>query len=80
MSFLKNPLILLSIIVVCLLIFYAANSLSFFGRTIQKFWPCEQDPTVSFPCYGSYDIIAMILSVLIIIVVVIILFINFTNK
>ena len=48
------------------------------GRFINHFFPCEQNPRNSFPCYGIYDVIAMficagifILSVILLIVIII---------
>jgi hypothetical protein len=31
------------------------------GRLINGYFPCRQDPNSSFPCYGTYDITALIL-------------------
>jgi hypothetical protein len=31
------------------------------GRFINHYFPCRQDPNTSFPCYGPYDITALII-------------------
>jgi hypothetical protein len=30
------------------------------GKFITHYFPCRQDPNSSFPCYGTYDIAALI--------------------
>ena len=43
------------------------------GATINKYFPCEQDPMNSFPCFGIYDIYKMLFAIGIFIVSLIII-------
>ena len=53
------------VLVVCIIVFYLANNKNFFGEIINNFMSCVQDPASSFPCYGVYNITAMILAMVI---------------
>jgi hypothetical protein len=59
----KIPIIiaLLSTAILCLEI----NSTFSIGKIINKYFPCNQNPMNSLPCYGIYDIYFMILLVVI---------------
>ncbi len=63
MEIIRNPYIATGVIALCTVIFYLANSKSFFGRTVNYFSPCTQNPANSFPCYGIYDVAVMFTSV-----------------
>jgi len=60
MELFKNPYIVTIVVVVCLIVFYLANTGRFFGKFVNKFFPCNQNPANSFPCFGQYDIAVMI--------------------
>ena len=62
MELLKNPYIVTSIIVFCFGIFYLADTGRFFGKFLNKFLPCEQNPASSLPCFGQYDITVMVIA------------------
>ena len=68
--------IITGIVSITLLIILYTSSLSL-GSIINNFFPCEQAPENSFPCFGIYDIYAMIFLVMIVIVSLIIFGINF---
>lgn len=46
-------------IIVCALVFWLANTGQSIGVWVNHFFPCEQYPMNSFPCFGIYDILAM---------------------
>ena len=52
-------------IMVCGALFYLANTGRYFGAWVNKIRPCVQEPMTSFPCYGVYDIGAMIFAVVV---------------
>jgi uncharacterized membrane protein len=52
-------------IIACLLVVYVANTGRFIGKFISGFLPCSDAPGTSLPCYGSYDIIVMVLALVI---------------
>ena len=54
----KIPLILA---ILSALVFYFSNTKLFIGKLINHFFPCDQDPTTSFPCFAKWDILVMIL-------------------
>lgn len=62
---LHNPLVVAIILAVCIFIFYFANTSRFFGKLMNKFFPCVQNPANSFPCYGQYDIAVMVIAVIV---------------
>ena len=62
MELLKNPYVAAIIIVVCAVMVYLANRGDFFGKFINTLAPCTQNPAASFPCYGIYDIVIMVLA------------------
>jgi hypothetical protein len=50
----KTPLVTL---IISMIIFLGSRIFSFsFGKIINKYFPCEQNPIYSFPCFGIYDI------------------------
>ena len=49
----------------CAIIFYLANTGRYFGAWVNNMRPCVQEPMTSFPCYGVYDIGAMIFAVVV---------------
>ncbi len=63
MEILRNPYIATGVITLCTGIFYLANSKNFFGKIVNYFSPCTQNPANSFPCHGMYDVAAMFASV-----------------
>lgn len=65
MTFFKNPWTLITILITCIIIYYLANTQGIFGKFINRFLPCEQNPYTSFPCYSGYDIAIMSISVVI---------------
>jgi len=65
MDLFKNPYMVIAGIIVCLILFYLANTGKVFGRFINHLSPCVQNPANSFPCFGIYDIAIMILAVVI---------------
>jgi len=46
-------------IIACIVVFLMGNTGQFIGAFINRFFPCEQKPGDSFPCYGIWDIGAM---------------------
>jgi hypothetical protein len=60
----KNPLVVITAILVCVVIFYLANTMNFFGKLANKFMPCEENILSSAPCYAGFDIGIMIASAL----------------
>ena len=65
MEFLKNPSIAALVVIACGIVFYFENTRSYFGKCINRFFPCAQNPEYSFPCYGQYDIYLMIAVVIV---------------
>lgn len=61
----KNPYIVVIIIGICSFVFYLANTGRFFGKFVNKFFPCNQNLANSFPCFGSYDIVIMTVAAII---------------
>ncbi len=49
----------LIIIASALIVLLEVYNLLSVGEIINMFFPCEQNPMYSFPCYGIYDIIAI---------------------
>jgi fumarate reductase subunit C len=62
MYLLKNPIVLVFLIITCAVLFYLANSHSVASRIVNIISPCKQDPINSFPCHGGYDLMLMIIS------------------
>ena len=62
MSFIRHPVFISLALILCVLIFYTANTGRVFGKFINKFFPCEQNLSNSYPCFGHYDVTIMILS------------------
>jgi hypothetical protein len=62
MEIIRNSYGILIILIVCATVFYLANSRNFFGKVIDSIFPCTQNPESSFPCYGTYDIIIMVIA------------------
>lgn len=62
---LHNPVIIVFILAVCIFVFYLANTGRFFGKFVNKFFPCVQNSANSFPCYGQYDIAVMAIAVIV---------------
>lgn len=73
MEIIKNNYGILGVIIICVIVFYLANNNNFFGKIINFIYPCTQNPEASFPCYGQYDILAMIIAVIIAIICFVIL-------
>ena len=73
MIFLKTPYLIVAALVLCAVVFYLANTGKYFGKFINKFFPCEQNPANSLPCFGHYDIYVMIGVALVALVLVAIL-------
>lgn len=63
MEIIKNHYIILVLLSISAIVFYLANNKSFFGKIANFFFPCVQNPEKSFPCYGSFDIFAMIFAI-----------------
>jgi hypothetical protein len=51
-------------IVLCWIIFQIAATGRYFGAFVNRFHPCVQDWSTSFPCYGIYDVIVMGLAII----------------
>lgn len=49
-------------VVLCIIGFHIGMTGRIFGAFIDRFAPCTQNPANSFPCYGSYDIGLMAIS------------------
>ncbi len=49
-----------TITLACALLFEIIGRTMWIGRLVYRFYPCEQELTNSFPCFGIYDIYAMI--------------------
>lgn len=62
---LQNPFIAVIAFIVCVFVFYFANTGRIFGKFVNKFFPCVQNPANSIPCYGHYDIVVMVIVALI---------------
>lgn len=65
MELFKNPYVAGAIISFCVVVFYLANTGSVFGKFVNKFFPCQQNPANSFPCFGQYDIFAMVTAIVV---------------
>ncbi len=65
MNLFKNPYIAGIIITLSVIIFYLASTGRVLGKFVNQFFPCEQNPANSFPCYGQYDIAVMAIAVII---------------
>lgn len=62
MNFLANPYVVGIVLVICSVIFYLANTGNYFGIFINKYFPCEQNPANSFPCFDQYDVVIMMIA------------------
>lgn len=80
MILLKNPIVLVCCIVICIVVFYVANTMNLIGKTINKFFPCNENIITSAPCYAVYDIAAMILSVMLGITFLVMLVLQVINR
>ena len=60
MELLKNPYIAATVVIACIVVFYLDNTSNFFGKFINRFSPCIENPTHSAPCYLGHDISLMI--------------------
>jgi hypothetical protein len=49
-------------ILLCVFVFAKANTGRFIGVYLNTLFPCVQEPMNSSPCFGIYDIAAMILA------------------
>jgi len=76
----KSPTTAATMVVITVIMFYLANSKGVFGKIVNLFFPCEQDPTTSFPCYMGVDITVMIISVVIGVIFLGILILHFSNR
>ena len=65
MELFKNPYIVAIIVAVCGVVFYLGNTGRFFGKFVNKFFPCNQNPANPFPCFGQYDIVVMVIAVIV---------------
>ena len=65
MEIFKNAYFVATSIVICVIIFYMASTGRFFGKFINKFFPCNQNPANSFPCFAGYDLAIMIISAIV---------------
>jgi len=62
----------------CAVIFYFESSGGYFGKFINIFFPCVQQPMSSFPCYGVYDVALMtVVAVLGVVCILAFLFFDF---
>lgn len=80
MIFFKNPIISAIIVALSVLVFYLANTWSVFGKIANYFFPCQQDPSTSFPCYMGVDVTVMVISVVVGVIFGIVLVINLIQK
>lgn len=62
MELLRNPYVTVAVIVACAVIFYLSSTTGFFGKFMNRFFPCTQNPATSFPCYMGFDIALMIIA------------------
>lgn len=62
MEIIKSHYIILILLLISGIVFYLANNKSFFGKIATYFFPCVQNPETSFPCFGSFDIFAMVIA------------------
>lgn len=62
MVLLKNPYVAVAVVITCAVIFYLSNTTGFFGKFINRFFPCTQNPATSFPCYMGFDVALMIIA------------------
>jgi len=53
----KLPLVLAMVSVI---LFYLANTGSIIGKSANFFFPCEQEPGNSMPCFGIWDVYTMV--------------------
>jgi hypothetical protein len=60
MEILKNPYTAVTVVIACIVVLYLDNASSFFGKFINRFSPCVQNPAQSAPCYIGYDIALMV--------------------
>ena len=49
-------------VIVCVHIFLMASTGRFIGLFVNQYFPCVQNPMNSFPCFGIYDIVAVLLA------------------
>lgn len=70
------------VIVLSMVAFYLEMFESLYvGEIINRYFPCKQDPTNSFPCFGVYDMGFMALLVIIFVIVIIdIIFILYRSR
>lgn len=76
----KNPIIAVAMIALSAIVFYLANAKGLFGKVANWFFPCQQDPTTSFPCYMGVDITVMIISVVVGMIFVVALIISLMQR
>ena len=80
MNFFKSLEALIIAIIASIIVIYLANSGNVFGKFINKFLPCQQDPVTSFPCYAVYDLTIAAIVGLFVLVCVVALIVNGFNK
>ena len=61
MKLFKKIIVPISGIIICAVVFLKANA-GFFGLLINELFPCVQSPMNSFPCFGIYDVEAMVIA------------------
>jgi len=62
MSLFKKVYGLLLGIVACAIVYLMEGTGLFFGKFVNQFFSCVENPASSFPCYGIYDIAVMALA------------------
>jgi len=62
MEWTKKVFLLFAVAVSCAVFVWLDNGNMFFGKTIDRFFPCVQNIGDSFPCYGVYDLAAMLVA------------------
>jgi hypothetical protein len=61
----KRPLILAAILACCTIVIQMGNTGKYFGRFYDRFFPCEEIPWSSAPCYIGVDVMVSLIAALI---------------
>jgi hypothetical protein len=76
MNYFKKIYIPVIVITLSVVIFQLANSAQTFGVLVNYFFPCIQNQTNSFPCYGWVDLGVMAIATIVFVVCIIIILVR----
>ena len=63
-----------------ILLYLELNSIVSIGKTVNKYFPCQQNQTDSFPCFGIYDVYLMLILIIIFVASLVIIIYKMIKK